>query len=376
MTRLRSLFDIPDNVCYLNAAYMGPMPRSAVSAAQEAAQQKCHPWDITLIDFFQPTETIRQLVAPLFGVTYKDIAIVPSASYGLATAAQNMTLTAGQEIVILAEQFPSNVYVWRRLAERHKAKVRVVTRTADQSWTQAILAAIGPQTGIVACAQTHWVDGGYVDLEAVSDALAIHGGELVLDLSQSLGVQAIDLARVRPAFAVAVGYKWLIGPYTLAYLYARPDKQSGVPLEEGWINREGSRNFARLVDCRETFGEGAQRYDMGERSNMQLIPQALPGLSLLADLGPKQAADLISQWTDQIVDRAAGLGVIADAPDIRSRHYLGLTLPPSAPDDLLEKLKARQVHVSQRGTRLRVTPHIYTTQADIDRFIAALADSL
>ena len=149
-----------------------------------------------------------------------------------------------------------------------------------------------------------------------------------------------------------------------------------MPLEEGWINREGSRNFARLVDCRETFGEGAQRYDMGERSNMQLIPQALPGLSLLADLGPKQAADLISQWTDQIVDRAAGLGVIADAPHIRSRHYLGLTLPPSAPDDLLEKLKARQVHVSQRGTRLRVTPHIYTTQADIDRFIAALADSL
>ena len=126
---------------------------------------------------------------------------------------------------MLDEQFPSNVYIWRKLAEENGASVKVVKREGQASWTDALLAAIGPQTGLVACSQTHWVDGGFIDLPQISDALAPHGGELVLDLSQSLGVQPIDLDRIKPAFAVAVGYKWLMGPYALSYMYVRPDKQ-------------------------------------------------------------------------------------------------------------------------------------------------------
>lgn len=371
-TSYRALFDIPHDVCFLNTAFMGPMPKAAVAAASAAAQAKCQPWTVGIEAFFETADALRAGSSRLFGAPAKDIAIIPSASYGLAAAARNICLEAGQDVIVLDEQFPSNVYIWRELAKKTGAHLRTVARRPGESWTQAVLKAITPATGLVACPQTHWVDGGLIDLVAVREALAPHGGEIVLDLSQSLGVQPIDLARVRPAFAVSVGYKWLMGPYSLSYLYVRPDMQSGEPLEQGWITREGSENFARLADCREPFRGGAERFDMGERSNFQLAPQAMPGLELLGELGPQGAAGIIGGWSAQIAERAEPLGLGADPEGLRSAHYLGMDLPKSAPEDLLARLKAKDVHVSQRGRRLRVTPHVYTTQADVDRFIEVL----
>ena len=376
MNSYRDLFDIPDDVCFLNTAYMGPMPIAAIDAGRAAALAKSQPWTISADDFFGPVEALRASVSKLFGASPQDIAIIPSASYGLATAAQNISLKAGQDVLVLDEQFPSNVYIWRKLAEENGASIKVVKREGQASWTEALLAAIGPQTGLVACPQTHWVDGGFINLPQISDALAPHGGELVLDLSQSLGVQPIDVDRIKPAFAVSVGYKWLMGPYALSYMYVRPDKQKGEPLEQGWINREGAQDFARLVECREQFNPGAERFDMGERSNFQTIPMALPALDLLGEIGPANTADMLSEKAKMIAEMSEPLGVIAEDPSVRSGHYLGMALPETAPSDLLARLRAMNVHVSQRGHRLRVTPHIYTTAADVEHFIEALRKTL
>lgn len=372
----RSLFDLPRERVWLNAAYMGPLPRAAVAAGERSYARKAAPWDYDVpTDFFAVPNAFRRAGARLFGAREEDVAIVPAASYGIATAVRNLKVGAGQEILLLDGQFPSNVYPWRRMAERDRARIRTVNRREGESWSEALLAAIGPRTGLVACAGTHWIDGGRIDLQAVSRRCREFGTHLVLDLTQSLGVQAFDAGTVDPDFAVAANYKWLLGPYSTGMLYAAPRHQNGEPLEENWIGREGSSDFAGLTQYRDGYDPGARRFDMGERGNFQLLPAAIESLELLNGFGVRAIEARLGELSDAIVEAVKPLGLAADTPE-RAAHYLALTLPGGAPGDLLARLAARKVHVSQRGPRLRVSAHIYNDEADIARFAAALKDAL
>ncbi len=368
----RDLFDLPRDITYLNAAQIGPMPRRGVAAGKAAFDAKATPWMRTIPDeFFNAPEATRAKAAALFGDDADSVAIVPAASYGLSVAARNLQLNAGEEILVLSDQFPSNVYTWRTMAERDGAQVRTVSRDQGQNWTDALLAAIGPKTGLVACGALNWIDGGRIDLVAVGEAVRAVGGALVLDLTQSLGVMAFDATAVKPDFAVAAGYKWLLGPYTLGYLYVAPQHRGGEPLEENWINREGSEDFSQLIRYRDGYQAGARRFDMGERSNHQLMPAALETLTVLEDIGVAAAARHIADINAALIDAAEPFELRADIPD-RAPHYLSLGLPTDAPADLAAQLDGHGVKVSQRGPRLRVAPHIYSDETDIARFADAL----
>lgn len=376
ITDARSLFDLPRERVWLNAAYMGPLPRAAVAAGEASYQRKAAPWRFDIPqDFFAVPDAFRTAGAGFFGAAGEDIAIVPAASYGIALAAKNLTLEPGQEIVLLDAQFPSNVYPFREMARRDGATVRTVKRAPGESWTEALMAAIGPGTGLLACPATHWVDGGRIDLATVSDRLREMGAALVVDLTQSLGVQPFDAARIDPDFAVAANYKWLLGPYSTGMAYIAPRHQTGSPLEENWINRQGSEDFARLIDYQDGYAPGARRFDMGERSGFQLLPAAIESLNILSGFGVEAIEERLGELSRAIVEAVAPLGLRADTPD-RAAHYLALSLPEDAPGNLLARLAARNVHLSQRGPRLRVSPHIYNDTADIEAFAAALKEAL
>src|SRR6185437_1479508 len=180
----RHLFDIPDDVAFLNCAYMSPLPNASVAASEAGLRRKSHPWSIAPGDFFTGSEAVRGLFARLVNARADDIAIVPSASYGMAQAANNLALTKAQTIVTLAEQFPSNVYPWMELAARTGATHVTVPRSADDDWTAAVLAHIDAATGLVAVPHCHWTDGGLVDLEAVGAACRRVGAALAIDGTQ------------------------------------------------------------------------------------------------------------------------------------------------------------------------------------------------
>jgi selenocysteine lyase/cysteine desulfurase len=290
----------------------------------------------------------------------------------LAVAARNVPVTAGQEIVTLADQFPSNIYVWRELAVERGAKVVAVDRPSQDSWTGAVLDAIGENTAVVAVPQCHWADGRVVDLEAVGEKCREHGAALVLDLTQSLGAMPIDFAKVQPDFAVAACYKWLMGPYGIAMLHVHPRHHAGEPLEHNWINRGGSEDFSRLVDYRDDFQPGARRFDMGEKSNPPLLLGASAGLDFLLEFGVDAIADSLAQATQTIAYEAAALGLTAAPIGVRAPHFLALGFPEGVPEGLTERLGQRNVHVSLRGASLRVTPHLYNNDADRAALIGAL----
>lgn len=368
----RSRFAIPGDVHYLNCAYMSPLAHEVIAAMDAAVRLKASPWRYRPADFFTVAEHFRDRAARLAEVRPDCIAIVPSASYGLAIAAANIPLARGQEVLTLAGQFPSNVYVWQDLAAKVGASVRAVERPSQSCWSEAVLDAIGPDTGIVAVPQCHWADGRVVDLVAVGARCRDVGAALVLDLTQSLGAMPVDLAAIDPDFAVAACYKWLMGPYGTGMLYVAPRHHAGRPIEHNWINRAGSEDFARLVDYREDFQPGARRFDMGEKANPPLLLGASAGLDLLLEFGVEAIAETLAAQTEAIAARAAALGMEAAPVGMRAPHFLSLGFGGAAPEGLTERLAAREVHVSLRGQSLRVTPHLYNDEADADALIAAL----
>jgi selenocysteine lyase/cysteine desulfurase len=232
------------------------------------------------------------------------------------------------------------------------------------------------KTAIVALPHCQWTDGALIDLETIGSKARALGAALVIDITQSGGALPFDVQAVRPDFMICATYKWLLGPYSLGFLYAAPDRQEGRPLEENWIAREDSEDFARLVDYKDGYQPGARRYDMGERSNFHLMPMANAALEQILDWGVEAIAATLGAKTASLARRAEALGLKSAPPDRRAGHYLGLRPHGSYPADLLQKLAADGVFVSIRGSAMRVTPHLYNTAADEDRLMAALAAHL
>lgn len=368
----RALFAMPRDVHYLNCAYMGPLPRSVSAAVAEGAALKASPWTYRPADFFAHIEAYRSRAARLMGCNADSIALVPSASYALAIAAKNLPLARGQNVIVLGEQFPSNYYAWTAKAAEVGAGVRIAHRDGDDDWTAAVLEAIDGGTAIVAVPHCHWADGRLVDLVAVGAACRAVGAALVLDLTQSLGAMPFDLAAVQPDFAVAAGYKWQLSPYGIGSLYVAPRWQGGKPIEENWLNRAGSEDFAQLVDYTEAYQPGARRFDFGECANPPLLKGACAALDVIDGWGVAHIADTLRSNSIAIADAATALGLTAAPVGKRAPHFLSLAFPGAVPGGLVERLAAANIFVSLRGTSLRVTPHLYNDEDDFAALLAAL----
>ncbi len=373
----RHLFDIPDDVTYLNCAYMSPLMHCVRDAGVRGLGQKCRPWEIHTKHFFEGSDRLREAFAELVHASPEDIAIVPAASYGVSTAAKNLPLARGQSVLVVDQQFPSNIYPWRERAKEVGAEVRTLDRPEEDDWTTAVLEAIDDTTAILALPHCRWTDGGLFDLEKLSARCRERSIALALDVTQSAGAFPLDVRRIQPDFLTAATYKWLMGPYSLGVLYvSKRWQQEGRPIEHNWVHRKNAENFARLIDYQDEFAPGAVRYDVGERSNFALVPAAEAGIRQLLEWGVENIQETVAALTRSIAERARALGLESVPAEKRAGHYLGLKKPGGLPEGLLRKLAERNVFVSVRGPSIRVTPHVYNDERDADRFIAALKDVL
>ena len=374
----RALFEIPDDVTYLNCASMSPQLRSVSQAGLDAVRAKSSPWNLRASDWFTGAEPLRALFARVVGADAESIALVPSASYGLAIAAANVPVRAGQTIVVLEREFPSSTYTWRELARERGARIRTVTREAGASWTDALLAALSTDdVALVATPVCHWTDGALIDLERLAPTVRAAGAALVIDASQAAGAHPIDVGTIRPDFLVAVGYKWLMGPYSLGYLYVAPRwQESGTPIEQSWMVRAGAEDFARLVDYVDDFRAGARRFDMGEFSQFVLAPMATAALAQVLEWTVPYIHDNLTVLTSLIAREAEALACSVAPESERVGHMLGLQLPGGLPAGLTERLASARVFVSVRGDSIRVAPHLYNDERDVARFVDVLRSAL
>jgi selenocysteine lyase/cysteine desulfurase len=369
----RDLFSMPPEVAYFNTATLAPQLRSVRAAGEAALERRSQPWTITNDQWFGDVERLRGLIGGLVGADAEGIALVPATSYGFAVAARNLGLGAGDRVLVLAEDYPSGVYTWRTATRAVGGQIVTVARTEGQSWTEAVLAALDERIRVVSVPNVHWTDGALIDLPVVAARCREVGARLVIDASQSVGAMPLDVVALHADFAVTVGYKWLLGPMSLGYLYVAEEHRDGQPLEENWISREGSEVFGRLVDYRDEYQPGARRYDVGQRSKFELVQMAIAALEQLTAWEVPRIAEALARITGSVADRAAELGLHPVRADERGPHMLGLRFEESLREAIVPALAAAGCYAAVRGDSLRIAPHLHVTDADVDCLVDALA---
>jgi len=369
----RHLFEIPGDVAYFNCASNAPQLKASTARLMEAARAKGRPWERTPASYFEDAETIRTLASELFGGDRDGYAVVPAASYGLSTAARVIEprLGPGDAVLVVAEEFPSTVFAWRRTVRETGATLVTVALREDGDWTRSVLDRIDRRVKVVSISTCHWTNGALIDLGPIAQACRDLGAILVVDATQSLGAMPFPMAEVDPDFLVAAGYKWLLFPYGVSLFYASPRWRDARPLEETWQARENARDFARLVDYSDVYLPGARRFDVGEKGSA-LLPGAIAALEQIRSWGIGNIAETLGGINARIAAQLGAYGFTLPDAAARCPHIVGASLRGGDTARILGELKASNVYVSQRGASLRFAPHLHVSDEDIERLHAAL----
>jgi selenocysteine lyase/cysteine desulfurase len=380
LTSQRDLFTIPPDICYLNSASYSPLPRKTLEAGRAAVGRKGTPWTLDAGFAHRQHDRARAAAARLVNADARDIALIPSISYGVATAAKLLTIVRGSRVIVLENDHSSPVLEWHARAEAQGFAVETVRQPDDGDWTAAVLAAIerpgAPPAGLASISSVHWSDGGLIDVEAVAAALRRQGALFLVDATQSAGVLAMDVRRLDPDFVMFPTYKWLLGPYGRAFLYVASRHQGGIPLEQTAAGRRDVRAENEVYFTDISYVGDARRFDMGERDHFISLEMASIGMEMMAEWGAAAVAQRLAMLTERIAHglRETGVGVLDRR--VRAPHILSLGFPAGMPKGLIEGFAAEGIYVAARLGRMRVSPHVFNDEADADRFVAALAGRL
>jgi selenocysteine lyase/cysteine desulfurase len=370
----RALFDIPREVCYLNAASWSPLPIATQEAGRAGVARKGKPW---LIDPGLPAkqfERARRAAARLINADAEDVALISSVSYGVAAAAKLITVPAASRVLVLENDHSSAVLEWTTRADAGKFTVEMVSRPSDGDWTAAVLAAIdahgAPPVGLASISSVHWADGGVIDMDRVASALRKQGAMLLVDATHAAGVMMIDVRALDPDFLVFPTYKWLLGPYGRAFLYIAKRRQEGVPLEQTSYGRRAINSERETYYRDVEFVTGARRFDMGERDHFISLEMASVGMEMMAEWGCETIQQRLRMLTGQLADELRNEAVTVPEASVRAPHILSLEFRGGMPERLVQQLAAEHIYVAPRVGRMRISPHVYNDEADIDRFVA------
>jgi selenocysteine lyase/cysteine desulfurase len=369
----RALFDIPREVCFLNAAAWSPLPRASQEAGRIGVGRKGQPWKISADFAAQQYDRARTAAARLINADPADVALISSVGYGVATAGKILQVPKGTRVLLLESDHSSPVLEWMGRAEAQGFTVETVPQPADADWTAAVLAAIerrgAPPVGLASISSIHWSDGGALDLDRIAAALRRQGAALLVDATHGAGIMKLDVRALDPDFLVFPTYKWVLGPYGRAFLYVAKRHQDGVPLEQTSYGRKAvaAERAPYLSDT--SYVEGARRFDMGERDHFISLEMAAIGMELVAGWGADAIVERIRMLTRRLADGLRNSGVLVPEERVRAPHILSLGFPKGLPADLMARLAAEQVYAAPRLGRIRVSPHVYNDEEDVDRFI-------
>ncbi|MDP1752870.1 MAG: aminotransferase class V-fold PLP-dependent enzyme [Reyranella sp.] len=369
----RALFDMPRDVCFLNAASWSPLPLAVQEAGRAAIGRKGQPWKPEAGFQSQQYERARKAAAALIGAETADVALIPSVGYGVSTASKVLEVPRGSRVLVLQDDHTSPVLEWMSRAETGGFAVEQVKQPADGDWTSAVLEAIdragAAPLALVSISSVHWSDGGALDMARIAKAAKAKGSALLVDATHDVGVRKIDVKLLDPDFLIFPTYKWVLGPYGRAFMYVAKRHQNGVPLEQTAAAR-------RAVSAEDTvyfrdiaYADGAKRYDMGERDHFVSMEMAAIGMEMMAAWGNAPIVARLSMLTDRLADGLANTGVQVIDKKLRAPHVLSLAFPKGMAPDLPKRLAAENVHAAPRLGRLRISPHVYNDEEDVERFV-------
>jgi selenocysteine lyase/cysteine desulfurase len=365
-------FSLEKDVIYLNMAYMSPLLKSVEKIGVEAVKRKSAPYNILPNDFFEPVTTLKKLYATLIDTEeYERIACIPSVSYGIANVTNNITLNSGDEILLVEEQFPSNIYSWKKLANKYNAEIKTIKKPKSGNnkaklWNEEVLNAITIKTKVVAMSQVHWADGTLFDLKTIRDKTRNYDALLIIDGTQSVGAFPFSIKSIQPDALICAGYKWLLGPYSYGFAYYGSYFDKGSPIEEFWGNRLHSENFDKLTNYQDEYKKGANRYSMGEFANFIAVPMMTEAIRQIIEWTPEGIQNYCKDISKDALIELQELGFTIEDKNYRGHHLIGIKIPGFINiDSLKAQLKKNNIYLSFRGSYIRISPHLYNTKEDI-----------
>lgn len=376
----RALFDMPRDVCYLNAAAWGPMPNAVQEAGRAAMNRKGQPWKLTADFYSGQYERARKAAAALIGASPDDVALISSVGYGVSTAGKVLPIARGSRVLVLENDHTSPVLEWITRSKEQGFTVETVKQPADADWTSAVLEAIerkgAAPLALASISSVHWSDGGAIDLPKVAAALKKQGAKFLIDATHDAGVRKIDVKTLDPDFLIFPTYKWVLGPYGRAFMYVAKRWQNGTPLEQTAAARKAVSAEDTIYFRDTSYRDDARRYDMGERDHFVSLEMASIGMEMMAAWGNAAIVARLSMLTNRLAEGFANLDVRLPDVKVRAPHILCVTFPKGMAPDLPKRLAAENVHAAPRLGRLRISPHVYNDEQDVDRFVDVFRHAL
>ncbi|WP_420580502.1 aminotransferase class V-fold PLP-dependent enzyme [Reichenbachiella sp.] len=378
----RKKFNLNKKFAYLNCAYMAPLLKKVEKAGIEGIKAKRQPNKVSGADFFKDAQTLRALYSDLINNPEPNrIVMIPSVSYGIGNVVNNLPVQKGENIVITKDQFPSNVYPWKSHCEKHGAELKLVAapdtvENRGKKWNEDILQAINSKTKAVSLGHVHWADGTLFELKAIRKKCDEVGAALIIDGTQSVGALPFDIQEIKPDALIVAGYKWLLGPYTSGLAYYGPRFDDGEPIEQNWINRLNSEDFANLVNYQDQYEAGALRYGMGQQSNFIANPMLIASIKEIRKWGVDNIQQYCQELIQEPLEEVKDLGLYVEDETARGSHLFGIKFPKEKMEDLATSLKVNRVSVSTRGEFIRVSPHVYNDERDMKKLLQALKTTL
>lgn len=375
----KHLFQLPPGIVYLNCAYMSPLLRSVEEAGIKGMFRKRNPASIISGDFFSEAEETRVRLGSIINAAPQQIAIIPSASYGLKSVVNNLPVNKGKYAITVADEFPSGYYTILNWCRKNDKELKVVLPPDNRGergkkWNDKILETINADTVVVIMSGIHWTDGTKFDLQKIGERCKEVNALFVVDGTQSVGALPIDVTSHHIDALVCAGYKWLLAPYSIGFAYFSEYFNDGIPLEDTWMNKPNAGNFSGLSSYVDGYNAGAARYNAGEFSNFILTPMFNTALEQIIAWNVSLIQDYCSNLIKPLVRVLKEKDFWIEDENYRTSHLFGFLLPKTLISaHLLEKLEERKIFVSIRGDAIRVSMHLYNTESDIEALTEILA---
>jgi cysteine desulfurase/selenocysteine lyase len=370
-------FEIED-ATYLNVSGQSPMPRVSIRAVQGALEAKKSPHHKPDSTFYEVPNRIRASIARLIGGKPEEIAVTSGASAGVATVAYGLTWKPGDEIITAKSEFPLQYTTWKPMEEREGVKLKIVAPRERFITADDLIEAMTPRTRLVSVSLVRFDDGSLLDAARVATACHARGALLLLDASQCCGAMPMDVRALGADFVVSAGYKWLLGPFGTGFFWVKSEHLQMVrPGPFYWMAVAGSDNFAALNFDDPKPAPSAKRWDAPEWAsyfNFNLVAMDV-SVDFVERMGPERVLAHNRKLIELLFERLPkDRFVLASPLDAASRGPYGCfaARSPEKTAEVYQHLRNENVVVSLREGNIRVSPHLFNTERDIDRLISVV----
>lgn len=365
-------FDLSDDILYLNHAAVSPWPRRTVEAVQRFAAENGTTGSKQYMHWVATETRLRERLADLIGAAAaSEIALAKSTSEALSMVAQGLSWEAGDNVVGIAQEFPSNRIVWQALADQGVSwrGLNLYDLSPDENPEDALIALCDGRTRLLAVSWVQYARGLRLDLARLGAACRARGILFCIDGIQGVGALPLDVQAVQADFVAADGHKWMLGPEGLALFWCRPALREQLRLTQfGWHMVEDMGDFDR-TDWRPATD--ARRFESGS-PNMLAAHALEASLSLIQDIGIEQVADTIDARVARLIELVDlhGLELLSQRSTARRAGIVTFRVPGIDQQALYQALMARDLMCASRGGGLRFSPHFYTPMEHLERAIA------